>query len=380
MDDFARVRLNLDDRFATMAVKVNTEQLSDGEEGLISAIQSHSPLDMLILAIKHYKSKKPHWHILCKFGNRKSRRVVRTALKQLGIHFREGIDDNIVQYSIETTGRFNNYAAYLLHQTIAAKREDKAPYDKSEYISNLSEEEVDRILSGYTVSKARLTGFALEHATDKARELGYDFGDIDEYITSLQIAGLTASKESSIRSAYKNGARERMNKREKWTKLVIFIDMNREKSEQLIYAAEKAVGEKRYVISMSGTRDMNITESTEAVVLSYDLGKGEAINKQLFSDSISEIGKPTFMNKAIWAGRYVIVVTNSIIEVPYNHFTVVVQNGKLKVKEKPTHPISDEDANWLKGEYLVFKDRFESAYKEYPKLSRNMNTVFADIE
>ena len=66
--------LGRDKSCSTMAVKCYEEQLTSGEEGLITAIKAISADDINIVAIKHDKSfEKAHWHILLRGGDRKKR-------------------------------------------------------------------------------------------------------------------------------------------------------------------------------------------------------------------------------------------------------------------------------------------------------------------
>ncbi len=369
--------LSLDDTFATMAVKVYAEQLRFGEEGLVSAINNVSPYEMMVLAIKHHKSKKPHWHILVKFPNRETKKRVRTIIQLLNIEFRDGIDDKLLKHSIETTGYFNNYAAYLLHQTIDAKRDGKAPYDKTEIISNLTSDEVDRIIAGYTVSKKRLTGAQLDSAMDKARELGYQLGDIDEFIVSLSIAGLSASKEASLRRAYYNGAKERMNKREKWTRLNIIIKHNLAHpidTQAICYASEKALEGKRLSASVDN-KNISIQPSTEALII-HDYK-----DVALYNGTITEIGRPLFSEKSIWAGKYLINIGVGLSEehFPNNIFWCKVENNKLISYKQPSDYSSEEEVTWLSDEYKKFRDKFNSALQDYYKLKKKSQKIFATI-
>lgn len=379
---------------ATMAVKCYIEQLSSEEE-LIAAVRVIPPEECHVIALKHYKSKKPHWHVLVRGANRDKKFRVSSMLKRLTIQFRDGIDDALWKNrGVETTGYYSNYAVYLLHQTIDAQREGKAPYDAADFVSNLSADEIQQVLDGYSITKKTLKPAQLPIVIENARKAGYNLQNVDEFISSLQILGLTSAKESEIRKAYLNGVQERMREHKRMYRLFIniYYDGNKiyadsdeyYKQMKFFYAAEKALEGKR-ISSTKGHARLRLDPSIEAIVLDK-----RGWDECLFDDYICEVGKPHATEKSIWAGSTLVQIEkkqhSSIKDLKSSihdnrFFCCIVQDNQLKCFAAPVLPatFTNEEMIRLKEEFEKFRDRFNDALAEYDTMQEERNVSFDDI-
>ena len=351
---------------ATMAVKCYEEQfVKNGEQGLINCIKSISSDDIQIVAIKHDKSKKTHWHIVMKKTNRDSKMRVVSTLKKVNIVFREGIDDKLWESrGVETAGDFSAYVTYLLHQTSTATAGGKQPYDKADFITNLSPVEVDAILAGYTVRRLKIKA---DDYLDVARNAGYNLEDINQFIASLNIKNMSVSFENQIQKAYQSGAKKRASEHSKISRLFIYIKTsNTMNNDTLLYIAERALADKRTRI-IRGYEELNVQPYTEAVVSEVrDVPyKGFIYQgvKELTTDYVS-----CLKSKNVWGGDIFVAVCEPHRKLYREEmfFVCEVKGGKLICTKTPTVEMSD-DAESLKKRYIEFRDAFTNALQVYKK-------------
>lgn len=360
---------------ATMAVKCYREQLLNEEE-LVDAIHSIPPEEFYIIAIKHDKSMIVHWHILVRAAYREKRVRVSSMLKRLKVQFRDGIDDTLWEnHGVETVGNFKNCVTDLLHKTIEDQRAGKVPYDETEFISNLSADEIHRILIGYSIAKKPLTQAEYSAALDKAREAGHELKSVDEFISSLQIFGLNPTKESGIRKAYLNGVKELMREHKRMYRLFINISCDQaDEKEKLFYAAKKALDDKRISASMDD-RSLMLDPSKEAIITTIS-----NLDKNLYGDYICEVGKPVVTEKTIWAGSILVLIGEwKSLPEREKYFVCFVKDNKLKCDSPPSITLPPEEAKRLKGEYKEFRDKFNIALDEFDVMQNACTVSFDDI-
>lgn len=365
----------------TMAVKCYIEQLPDGEVGLIDAIHSLSPDEYFVVAIKHDKGGKDHWHVLIKGANRDKGINVSSMLKKLKIQFRDGIDDALLKnHGVETTGNFVNYAVYLLHKTVEAKRAGKVPYDVSEFITNLPPDELQRLLDGYSITKKKLKPIEYPIILENARKAGYELRDVDDFIKSLNILGLHPTKENGIRNAYLNGAKQRMRENKKMYRLFIEIAyIFDEDYERIFYAADKALEDIQNRLIATDGVPLMLNPSIEAIVtlpVGYDSG--------LYNDFICEVGKPTVVEKTIWAGNTIVIVNkvedfNASRVLKTNFFNCTLRKNRLRCDYPPDTMLPSEEVMRLSKEYKKFRDRFNDAMAEFEYLRLKHLTGFENV-
>ncbi len=168
-----------------------------------------------------------------------------------------------------------------------------------------------------------------------------------------------------------------MNKREKWTRLNIIIkrDLAHAIDTQAIYyASENALEGKRVSVSVDN-KNLSVQPSTEALIIH------EYKDVTLYNGSISEIGRPLFSEKSIWAGKYLVNIGVGLSEDHFsnNIFWCRVDNNKLISYKQPSDYSSEEEVTWLSDEYKKFRDKFNSALQDYYKLKKKSQKIFATI-
>ncbi len=304
---------NIESDFTTLAIMCYDEQLPEGEESLYEAIRSISPELFQIVGIKHYKSKgKLHYHILIRCSKKKKRQRIIPMLKQLGFDVKRSMDNPTeyinLPHTIETCGSYNNYVNYLLHRTTTAIQEGKEPYDKSDFITNLSDEDIQAILDGYFSPKGELTTKGYKCMLERARQIGREFGDLDNMINSFNVYGLTPKQESQIQASYLSGAKERLKSGNRIYRLSIEIntsDEDDETKQNIQNAIEYAMNDKRTVI-IDGKPTATILPSTEALIIYNRPKKDHMEHRAICMPRAIEIPTKYSASKGIWAGSYVI--------------------------------------------------------------------------
>ena len=189
--------LTLESSVRSLSIKIYAEQMQYGLPFLINAVLTADPKVYQIEMMKHDRDtltddfylpaiEKEHYHILVRLANRQSRRL-KTILNLLGIYFRPGIDDEMRDnHALETIDHFDGYTLYLMHETPDAIADGKEPYDITEFISNLTKDEIQNIIDGYAAAstKHRLTHEELVALDEKAYQLSYELKDFNKWYGS----------------------------------------------------------------------------------------------------------------------------------------------------------------------------------------------------
>ena len=373
--------LEKSDTYSSAAIKCYEEQLPKGEEALVNAIKTVPKDELKIIAIKHYKSsEKAHWHIIVSCPGKKSERIKKT-LERLCIVFRDGIDDKLwYHHGVERTGTYGGdyakYAKYLLHQTEAAISEGKAPYEKTDFVTNLSDEDIDKILAGERLVTKKNNNYSYN---DLAREAGYNLENFDEFIKGLGLPNLTADAERRIRSCYLSGAERRARGHEKVRRFLMHVLVeNNEMMEICTRAAEKALSDKRITSGVTG-ESLLIEPDTEAIVTYLDANDSNKM-KILYSlsdEHITAIGKNR--EKQVWAGNTIIVVTRvEKLERNERYFCCEIKDGKLQCKSAPKICLSNDEVEEYTTTFRLFKEKFDKYIAEYME-SFSGNTIDLDV-
>ncbi len=388
--------------FFTLAITCYDEQLKDGEERLYSSILSTSTEEYQLLAIKHNRGiGKIHYHILVRLADSKKRKQVKSLLNMLHISFRPGLDDALLTHNdraaLETCGDFSAYAAYLLHQTDEAIADNKVPYDKSEFITNLSHADLDAILSGYFQQKKPLNQKRMSSLSLKIKDAGYNLSPFNQQISSFNILGLSLSQEERLRKAYCQGVSERLKTRPFFYRLTIEIEYPQSSTitlEQRINQAIFSAMRQYNPTLVYGDSVCFIDPSVHALFWqnfpnTHAHPYYEDELNQLSANKIIKIGKPLVERKTIWAGKYFVFTHNHMARTkeeyrqitggsnPFdpallhkfakNSFFCSVDNNKLKCLEVPSISYSEEAQKYIKNMFLDFKNSFEEAYAKIPK-------------
>lgn len=304
----------------SLAVKCYDEQLIGGKQGLEDHIRAIGSSEYQILAIRHDRdkmvdeawemaAKKPHYHIIMRHTERGHRDRINKLLEMLGIFFRPGIDDNLWKnHGVETVGRFSNYAMYLTHETEKAINEGKERYDKSELITNLSDNELNNIREGYkrASSKRQVTIEKLERLDTEAYKLGYDLKNFDEWYGKLPFVVRSHPKMKTIRESYDRGVNARVEKGTEITRLCIFIQGQANSGKS--FSTKKALSGKRVLSVGGGGTGMfdNLRPDHEAIIIDDD----ECPNLLNMSDNYICYAYRRQKSNPAWAGQYLVVTSN----------------------------------------------------------------------
>ena len=356
-----------------MAVKCYEEQFrKNGEQGLINCIKSISPDDIQIVAIKHDKSSKVHWHIVMKKTSRDSKMRVVSTLKKINIVFRDGIDDTLWEnHGVESVGNFSAYVTYLLHQTPSAIADGKQSYDKTDIITNLSPEEVDSILSGYTVRRSKAKVKADDYI-DMARSAGYKLEDINEFIASLNIVNMPVTVENQIVKAYQNGVKRRADECAKISRLFIYLKTsNKMNSDTMLHITEQALADKKISV-IKANDELNIQPYTKAVITEAQITHvGDRAYYGAKEFTTDYVGYLKNKNKKVWGGDTLVVVADYKTCCQFycvdKFFVCEVKDEKLICTKAPAVEMSDDAAATLKKKYIEFRDAFTNALQVYKK-------------
>lgn len=307
-----------------VAIKCYDEQLAAGEagdyEGLAGMIRAVDPQKYHVLAIRHDRdiitdgiwdaaAEKPHYHVIVRCADRKSRVKVSTVMNMFGICFRRGTDDALwKEHGVETVGNFAGYAMYLTHETEQAERDGKELYDVSEIVSNLTPEEITQVREGYVRVREnqRVTQDMLASLDREAFDLGHGLKDFDGWYNALPFSVRSNSKIKTIRESYERGADARLAENSEMLRLCIFIQGKPNTGKT--YGAEQALsGMKVLKVGGGGTGKFdNLTPSTDVIIIDDDT----CPNLLNMSDNYLCRAYRRMSNNPVWAGQYLVVTSN----------------------------------------------------------------------
>lgn len=157
MENFGqkKINININSSVSTLSIKIYDEQLPGGWEDCQKRIVGIDDSEIQVIAIKHDRDlkadgfwrssfEKAHYHIILRVLNG-GRKRVNSILDMLGVVYREGIDDSMIEnHGLETVGRFRDFAVYLTHETEQAILEGKEKYELSELVSNMTIDEIKK--------------------------------------------------------------------------------------------------------------------------------------------------------------------------------------------------------------------------------------------
>lgn len=354
-------QLTLSSSSKTVCVKFYEEQLTIAEDDFIQRIENTNT-DYIVIAIKHNKCKKDHWHMIIKKRDRNAQMYCNSILKKFGIFFRPELDDVLLgNRALETAGNVSRYVTYILHKTDEAQKLQKVPYEKSDLITNISNDEVQVILDGYTSKAKKLT---VEECQESARRAGEKLEDFEDFLTKLNYKGMSVSLENKLRRCHEVEVKKRMSKGEYVNRLAITIVSDN--YYKTIWALAKTFEDKKTVFAKSydmkdGDKlhvdtEVLIVESTRFSRLEYQS------RKMVYIDKIGP-----------WIGEYYICLDiqrlNSPIFDGEGSLVCKVISDQLSIVERCSKQFQEnrtnEEWNELRLKYSWFKERFENALAEY---------------
>lgn len=315
--------LSIASKFSTLAVKFYAEQLENGDEQLFyDRVRQIDKNRFYVMAIKHDEDEetdgvwdvakeKPHYHLIIKSKDSHDRPRVKDMLSKLGIIFRPGIDDTLLENrALETVGNYSAYALYITHDTPQAQLENKYPYDVGRIVSNLTPDEVRQIRDGFTrtYEHKKLTPDELAGLDGYAFELGKRLGDFAEWYNSLGFAERSSAKMRTIKESYFRGVEDRLRADAYMLRCCIYIrgDGNTGKT----YTSEKTMREMgRSVLSVGGGgsgKFDNLLPSHGCILVDDDI----CPNLLNMADNKLCHAYRRQQNNPVWAGDYLIITSN----------------------------------------------------------------------
>lgn len=114
--------------------------------------------------------EKLHVHVIWRTHGKPAH--VSTVLNRVNVHFRKGLDDNlIINHGIETINNFKDMVEYLPHKTSQARKDGKHEYEWSEMITTYSMDELLAFDNSY-VPTAKLD--AAQVLMDESYKAGFE--------------------------------------------------------------------------------------------------------------------------------------------------------------------------------------------------------------
>lgn len=307
----------------TPIYEVVAEQTDFLEKTLYDKIRTaYDKSDAQVLLMKHDHDpagddiwvpslEKPHYHIIIRLTKRSK---LSTIMYRLGIYFRPHIDDLLfAHHGVEATYDFNEYVLYLMHETKKARLDGKPPYSRADFISNLSQDEIQQLIDGYkriVDSRTRPTMEDWIRLDDAAYNLGFQLGDFDQWYTVLPFTMRQDSRIKTIKESYQRGimARVKDGASNGVLRLCVYIQgpPNRGKT----YAASGALtklGISYICVEGGGTgRFDNLKPSHQGILVNDD----ELPRLLNLSDNYFTQVYRRGNNNPFWCGDYLIVTSN----------------------------------------------------------------------
>lgn len=315
--------LNVHQKVATLAIKCYAEQIPNGIDDLRVRIKSMPTTGIdgvQIIAIIHHKDLitdgiwkaakvKPHIHIIIRVTDRKHRFRVMTMLAALGIVFRPGLDDELIEnHGLETVGNYSGYALYLTHETDDAIKDGKEKYDITELFGNLTPDEIEQVRAGYVKmsENRKLSQQELIALDREAYDIGYALKSFTEWYDSLNFTSRSHTKMRTIRESYNRGVDARVTIDNKILRCCIYIQGQPNTGKT--YAAIAALAGKA-VLSVGGGgsgKFDKLRADHDAIVIDDD------VCPNLLNMTDNYICRAYKRNKdnPVWAGQYFVVTSN----------------------------------------------------------------------
>lgn len=311
----------------SLAIKIYDEQLLYGWDYTCQVIRNTDKNEFHIIAVCHNRDtycesgsfwkpayEKWHFHIIFRCVDRKKRIRVSSVLKQLGIHFRPGLDDILwSEHGVETVGNFAEYATYLTHETEKAIRDGKELYEMTELVSNLSIDEIREVRNGYirlADGTHKVTTSELVELDDTAYKLGYDLKNFSAWYDTLSFTVRSNAKMKTIRESYERGVNARIEENSTVRRLCVFIQG--EPNTGKTFASKKALsGNAILTVEGGGTGKFdNLRPDHNAIIISDDV----CPNLLNMTDNYVCRAYKRQKNNPAWAGEYFIVTSNLSFE------------------------------------------------------------------
>lgn len=302
--------------------------------GLKSRIQKLDATEMQVLMIVHNAdfdhddywdpaAEKPHIHIIMRFidkmpnGNIRRERIG-TILEKLGVTYRPDVDKTLwEQHGVEAIGDFVEYSNYLLHWTEKAKKAGKHCYDLNELISNLSADQVKKVLDGHKQiseaapdENAKVQIETLIDLDQTAYQLGYSLKDFDGWYGNLPFVVRSHQSMKTIKESYLRGATARADDPASNGVLRLCVFIQGQPDSGKTYAAVHALDEIGASVLRGGGGGTGkfdkLKPSHDAIVIDDDI----CPNLLNMSDNYICQAYRRNRNNPFWCGQYLVVTSN----------------------------------------------------------------------
>ena len=308
---------------ASFAVQFYDENCVDGWEAVVRAIKDTDPDELRIIAICHDNDRtaaegepwqpscvKRHFHVVVRGGDHSIKPRVGATLRKLGIKFREGEDDWMLDaHGIESTGKLPDYISFLLHRP-GYPGDGDTPYAVSALISNQPKEELE-VLCGLVAggSDRKPDSEMMDHLRDEARKLGRGFGNFIEWCDELPFDfGQKTKMAKDLWKHYDLGVNDRCKEDENVVRLSVFISgpPNTGKSTSAVTALDVPNDRILRIAGAGRGRFDNLRPWTKAIVVDDDT------IPNLLNMADNRITSPySRVKNNLWAGEYLIVTYNA---------------------------------------------------------------------
>lgn len=334
-------------RSRTLAIKCYGEQLALSLNYTINQIRALDKTQVQVIMAMHNCDlvedtdlwlpaiEKIHFHIIAR-GVNGYRMYVADFMRTLGIVFRHDLDKQLWENrGVETVGDFTDYTVYLTHETPESMANGgKFEYDlKTCYengfkpmtceadlramegfiVSNLSLEEIEQIREGYTrldTSKHKLTYTDLVELDKSLFELGYNYGNLENFINSQPWEMRSNAKRKTLEESYYRGIDARVTEdrttRKQIGRVCVFIrgDSGTGKSYASLHAFE---GKKVLAIEGGGTGKFDDLRAYTEVMVVNDDTLPNCLN---MADDYPCKAYKRGRGNQVWTGKYLVVTSN----------------------------------------------------------------------
>ena len=315
--------LPLSGKPASFAVQFYDENCIDGWEEVCRVIKATDPEDLQVIAICHDNDRtaaegepwqpswvKRHFHVVVRGGDHSIKPRVGATLRKLGIKFREGEDDWMLDaHGIESIGQLPDYISFLLHRP-GYPGDGDTPYAVSALISNQPKEELE-VLCGLVAGgpDRKPDSEMMDHLRDEARKLGRGFGNFVEWCDGLPFDFDQKTKMAKdLRKHYDLGVNDRCKEDENVVRLSVFISgpPNTGKSTSAVTALDVPNDRILRIAGAGRGRFDNLRPWTKAIIVDDDT------IPNLLNMADNRITSPySRVKNNLWAGEYLIVTYNA---------------------------------------------------------------------
>lgn len=307
----------------SLAIKCYDEQLPSGWQAVQRVIKDTDVKEFHIIAIRHYRDLKedvdspfiesyikPHYHIIMRCADSSKTIRVRTFMRQLGVYFRPGIDDELwKKRGVETVDDYGKYLLYLTHEDDKSIKAGKEIYDRGELVSNLTPAELDQVRDGYfrlAKGKRKASNDDMADLDEQAYKLGYDLKNFQAWYDNLSFAERSNSKMRVVRESYERGVSKRIEDNPEVLRLCVFIK-GAHNSGKTYSSRQALAGYRIKTIEGGGTGKFDdLKPDHDAIIVSDDTCPN-LLN--VCDNYICRVYRRQRDNPA-WTGRFFIVTSN----------------------------------------------------------------------